>query len=148
MPAIHLNIAPGGALLLAHIGVSLPRLNALTAAGVPVPPTATGTFLLDTGASCTCVDPALLSTLGLQPTGRALISTPSTAGQPHHCNQYDISIFIPANSPTPGGHLVPALPVVETHLRSQGIDGLIGRDVLDNCTFIYNGSARMFTLAY
>jgi len=145
MPAIHVNIAPGGPLLVAHINVSIPRMQALNAAGSHLPPAATGTFLLDTGASCTCVDPALLNSLGLQPTGRVLISTPSTAGQPHHCNQYDISIFIPGSS---GGHLVPALPAVETHLRSQGIDGLIGRDVLDNCTFIYNGTLKIFTLAY
>jgi hypothetical protein len=122
-------------------------MQALNAQGMQLPAPATGTFLLDTGASCTAVDSALLGALGLQPTGRVSISTPSTAGQPHHCNQYDISIFIPG-APGGGGHLVPALAVVETHLRSQGIDGLIGRDVLDGCTFIYNGTARMFTLAY
>jgi Aspartyl protease len=148
MPAIHVNIAPGGPLLVASIHISVPRMQALNAAGQPAPTGATtGTFLLDTGASCTCVDPGLLTPLGLTPTGRVMISTPSTAGQPHHCNQYDISIFIPG-AVGGGGHLVPALAVVETHLRSQGIDGLIGRDVLDNCTFIYNGSAKMFTLAY
>ena len=147
MPAIHVNIAAGGPLLVAHINISMPRMHALTAAGQPLPAGATGTFLLDTGATCTCVDPGLLAPLGLQPTGRVMISTPSTAGQPHNCNQYDVSIFIPGAA-AGGGHIVPALAVVETHLRSQGIDGLIGRDVLDNCTFIYNGSAKMFTLAY
>lgn len=146
MPAIHVNIAAGGPLLVAHINISVPRMHALTAAGQTLPPGTTGTFLLDTGASCTCVDPSLLAPLGLQPTGRVLISTPSTAGQPHNCNQYDVSIFIPG-APS-GGHIVPALAVVETHLSSQGIDGLIGRDVLDNCTFIYNGTAKYFTLAY
>jgi len=148
MPSINVNIAADGPLLIVHIGVSVPRLAALTAAGLPVPPVAPGTFLIDTGASCTCVDPGLLAGLGLQPTGRVLISTPSTAGQPHHCEQFDVSIFIPAVAPAVSGHVVPAIPIVATHLKSQGIDGLIGRDVLKDCTLIYNGTSGMFSLAY
>lgn len=147
MPCINVNIAAGGPLLIAHIAVSLPRLQALTAAGQPAPTPATGTFLVDTGASCTCVDDALIAALGLQPTGRVQISTPSTAGKPHFCDQFDISIFLPS-SVVNVGHLIPAIPVVSTHLRSQGIDGLIGRDVLKDCTLIYNGTADLFTIAY
>lgn len=147
MPNINVNIAGGGPLLIAHIAVSLPRLNALSAAGMTPPPPATGTFLIDTGASCTCVDPALLAGLGLQPTGRVAISTPSTAGLPHFCDQFDVSIFIPSAVATVG-YLIPAIPVVATHLRAQGIDGLIGRDVLKDCTLIYNGTAGLFTIAY
>jgi hypothetical protein len=144
---INVNIASGGPLLIAHIAVSLPRLHALNAAGAAVPPMATGTFLIDTGASCSCVDPGIIAGLGLQPTGRVAISTPSTAGTLHFCDQFDISIFIPSAVATVG-HLIPAIPVVETHLRPQGIDGLIGRDVLKDCTLIYNGTAGLFTIAY
>lgn len=147
MPCINVNIAAGGPLLIVHIAVSLPRLQALTNAGAAVPPAATGTFLIDTGASCSCADIALIGGLGLQPTGRVAISTPSTAGLPHHCDQFDVSIFIPSSVATIG-HLIPAIPIVATHLRSQGIDGLIGRDVLADCTLIYNGTAGLFTIAY
>lgn len=130
------------------VGVSMPRMQALVAAGQTPPPPALGQFLVDTGASGTAVDPALLQGLGLQPTGRAAISTPSTAGSLHYCDQYDISLFIPGNKGTGGGHLVREIPIVATHFRSQGFDGLIGRDVLNNCLLIYNGSASSVTLAY
>ena len=75
------------------------------------------------------------------------ISTPSTAGNLHPCDQFDISIFIPSAVATVG-YLIPAIPVLATHLRSHGIDGLIGRDVLKDCTLIYNGTAGLFTIAY
>lgn len=148
MPAIHANIAAGGGpLVIAHIGVSIPRMQALIAAGHTAPNPITGTFLIDTGASGTCVDDTFISQLGLQPTGRVAIMTPSTGGGVHHCDQFDISLFIPGNS-AGQGHLIGALPIIATHLKNQGIDGLIGRDVIDECTFVYNGTAKMFTLAY
>jgi hypothetical protein len=147
MPSINVNIAAGGPLLIAQVNVSLPRRQALIAVGRDLPSAVSGTFLVDTGASCTCVDPALVASLGLQPTGQVNISTPSTAGRHHVCEQYDVSIFIPSSTPT-AGRLIPAIPILATHLQSQGIDGLLGRDVLNEGIFIYNASAGMFTIAY
>ena len=73
--------------------------------------------------------------------------TPSTNGITHSCNQYDIMLFIPG---APGGQgcLVEAVGVIETTLAAQGIDGLIGRDLLDRWTCVYNGSAGIFTICY
>lgn len=147
MPTINVNIAAGGPLLIAVVGLSMPRLQALTSAGIVAPAPKSGTFLIDTGASCTAVDRGLLEGLGLQPTGIVAISTPSTQNDVHRCEQYDISLFIPASQGA-AGHLIPAIPIVATHLRAQGIDGLIGRDVLKDCTLIYNGSGGFFCLAY
>ena len=130
------------------VGVSAPRAEAMNASGIPVPQFVTGTFLVDTGASCTCVDPAFVASLGLIATGNVPMQTPSTAGVPVHCNQFDVTVYIPDSGQGGGGFYVGALPVVEASFAGQGIEGLIGRDLIDRCTLIYNGSAGMFTLAY
>lgn len=147
MPSINGGVGPQGPLLIVMFGVSIPRQTAMQKAGLPVPPYVSGTFLLDTGASGTCVDPTLVLPLGLSPTGSCQMQTPSTAGNAVTCNLYDVSLYIPGNAGTQG-FLIEALPVLETSLSAQGIDGLIGRDVIDRCTFVYNGSAGMYTLAY
>jgi hypothetical protein len=146
MPSINLNIQQGGPLISVLVGVSTPRFSALKAAGQTPPTPTMGTFLIDTGASCTCIDPDLINGLGIQPTGVTGIRTPSTQiGAPHFCDQYDVSLFIPD---TGAGHFIAAIPIITTHLRSQGIDGLLGRDVLNSCILIYNGIASIITLAY
>ena len=148
MPSVNVNIQLGGPLISVLVGISTPRFAALTAAGQTPPPPVTGTFMIDTGASCTCVDPDLISGLGIQPTGKTGIRTPSTqAGVAHFCDQYDVSLFIPGTANV-AGHFVSALPIITTHLRSQGFDGFLGRDVLNNCILVYNGPASIVTLAY
>jgi hypothetical protein len=147
MPSINIQVGFSGPLVNANIGISIPRQHALVAAGMQVPSLFQGQFLIDTGASSSCVDSGLIAKLGLTPTGSVNIHTPSTNGVAHSCNQYDIMLFIPgANSGT--GCLIEALGVIETSLSTQGIDGLIGRDLLDRWTCVYNGSANMFTICY
>jgi hypothetical protein len=120
----------------------------LKKAGLPIPQPINGTFLIDTGASGTCVDPALIQPLNIPPSGSVQVQTPSTEGTPHQCDQYDVMLFIPGATQNAQGYLIEAVPILETHLASQGIDGLLGRDVLDTCTLIYNGTANGFTLCY
>lgn len=145
MPSINLGLSVNGPLVNALIGPSAPRAEALRLANQPVPSFVQGLFLIDTGASGTCVDPTLIAKLGLPPTGAAPMQTPSTNGTPVQCNLYDVSVFIPDGQ---GGFMTPALPVMECNLAAQGILGLIGRDILNRCTLIYNGSANFVTLAY
>lgn len=89
----------------------------------------------------------LIAKLGLTPTGSVNIHTPSTNGVTHSCNQYDIMMFIPGMG-AGAGCFIEALGILETSLASQGIDGLIGRDLLDRWTCIYNGSVNLFTICY
>lgn len=147
MPSLNVQIGPSGPLVIAHIGVSIPRQAALKAAGLPIPATVQGQFLIDSGASSSCVDAGLISKLGLTPTGSVNIHTPSTNGVTHACNQYDIMMFVP-NTGATTGCFVEALGIFETNLSSQGIDGLIGRDLLDRWTCVYNGTVGIFTICY
>ncbi len=77
-----------------------------------------------------------------------MIQTPSTAGTAHSCAQYDVFLYILPGKPGEIGHFIDAMPVLETQLRSQGIDGLLGRDVLQTCVLITNGPAGILTLSY
>ena len=148
MSSVTLPFGVLGPLLQVQVGLSKPHREALTAAGKPVPNFVMGTFLIDTGATGTCVDPGLVQPLGLTPTGAVNIHTPSTNGAHHSCFQYDVALYISGMHANDLGHFVDAMPVMETHLRAQGIDGLLGRDVLERCVLIANGPMGTFTLSF
>ena len=146
MPHLTLQIAPGGPIIDLLVAVSRARSQALQAGGQPVPNPVQIRALVDTGASCTCIDPSVLKSLGLTPTGTAPIHTPSTGQKPHYANQYDVSLVLL--------HLKLSLTfhtaaVVEAHLAAvQGVQGLVGRDLLSNCLLVYDGQSGRFTLAF
>lgn len=134
-------------MVLAFVCVSVGRLKALTDAGQPAPAWSKIRALVDTGASCTCVDTQILLGLGLTPTGRTQVAVPGRAPEEH--DQYDVGLVIPAAVQGDPQLSFPTIPVVATPLLSAlGFDALIGRDILEECLFAYNGSAKTFTLAY
>ena len=149
MPYFTRQVAPNGSLILsAYIGVSQARRHALTLAGQAVPNAIAVQGLVDTGASCSCVDPSVLSQLSLSPTGSAPVSTPTTGSQPAMADQYDVSIWIPGST----GQLPlihPTVPILCAELLdAQGFHALIGRDILQGCLLNYDGKTGIFTLAY
>ena len=44
--------------------------------------------------------------------------------------------------------MFPTIAVTNSDLSIQGLQALIGRDILDRCILIYNGTQEFFTLAY
>jgi hypothetical protein len=73
------------------------------------------------------------------------VHTPSTGSQAHSTGLYDVNLVLlhPALSLT-----LSNVAVAEAHLSIQGIQALIGRDVLKQCLLIYDGQTGIFTLAF
>lgn len=147
MPHFTLPILPSGPLMDAFVGVSDARRTALQSLNQPIPNPVQIRALVDTGASGTCVDPSVMTTLGLTPKGQVPMCTPSTGTVPHIADQYDVSIFIPCGSSPPLVRRTLGVACVEL-LASQGFHALIGRDILRTCLLTYNGTIASFTLAY
>ena len=99
-------------------------------------------MLVDTGASCTMIDAAIAPFLGLTPHGTEKIITPS--GLKDDCLTYDVDLIFSDHNIARRN-----LRVIESHLKQQqGIDGLIGRDILSNALLVYQGWANQYTLAF
>jgi hypothetical protein len=151
LPHVTLQSSPGGPIIDAWIGVSLARRNALTEAGQAVPGPVQARALIDSGASHTCVDPAILKPLSLSPTGSTKVHSPTTGAIAEDRPTYDISLVILHTLYQQGvGPLIRnTMPVICTDLLSgQGIHVLIGRDVLQGCLFVLDGHSGTFSLAY
>ncbi len=97
-------------------------------------------MLVDTGASGSAIDRAFIHELGLLPTGAISIATPSHDS--HEVLTYDIDLVMEENR-----FIIQDIQVFATGLNNQGIQGLLGRDVLQYMLFIYNGYSGNFTLA-
>jgi hypothetical protein len=147
MPIISFQAQADGPIVSAAVGVSIPRRKLLIDHGLVVPDMVVGTFLVDTGATVTAVAPDLIASLGLPHIGAVSVHTPSTGATSVAIDQYDASFIIPGNAPD-GTLVIGAIPILATHFRSQGIDGLIGRDILNRCMLVYNGTTGAVSLAH
>lgn len=146
MPILNGKVTDEGPVVDVLIGVTGPRRFQLTKHNFPVPPRARVRVVLDTGSALTAFDPQVLRALDLRPVGSITIHTPSTGQTPHTCNEYDVSISLLH----PDGELhFPFVPVIDSEFAGpDGIRGLIGRNVLADCLFVYNGPQDTFTLGF
>ena len=148
MPHFTLVVDPrSGPVINAGVAVSDQRAKALKKAGRSPPAIRPIKALIDTGASATCIDPSVMSALGLNPTGTAKIFTPSSGHTAVEHDQYDVGILIQARSSQVPLH-IGTVGVISAQLKFQGIDALIGRDILSQCILQYNGSVGQFSLAF
>jgi len=73
--------------------------------------------------------------------------TPSTGAVPSEADTYDVGIVIP--HPQQTGLVIPVLAVCASELDQwQGFHVLVGRDILERCILIYNGTVPYFSLSY
>jgi hypothetical protein len=146
MPILDLQLTPDGAIITAFVCVSVPRRKALQRKRQPVPVSIPVRLLVDTGASCTCLEVGRVTPLNLTPTGKSQLYTASTGASPQPCDEYDASLVVPFS---PSGHFtMDSLPIIECQPLDGPYDGLLGRDVLSHCTFFWNGIAGTFSIAF
>jgi predicted aspartyl protease len=145
MPHLTLNLTQAGPLLDVLIGVSQAKEEALKKAGIPVPTLTPARALIDTGASGTVIDPDVIDKLLLTPTGKGSTLTASTGSVPHEADLYDISIHIPIQRTI---KIFPSVPIMALELAPLGVQVLIGRDILNQGLFIYDGPTQKYTLSF
>ncbi|MCL2333031.1 MAG: retroviral-like aspartic protease family protein [Actinomycetia bacterium] len=91
-----------------------------------VPEMKTVQGLWDTGATVTCITNELAKELGLKQLG---VTEVGNAGGTSQQNTYLVNVVLPNNV------LCVGVPVVSAELRSQGLDALIGMDVIGRGDF-------------
>jgi len=138
------GLSSAGPLLQVQVMVP-PALAALLGqSNQPIPAPGTGWALIDTGATRTCVDKAVLDELEVQATGA--ITTGTAAGPAQQ-------LLYPAKLNFPGANFeIEFGSVIGVDLSGQSIAGqnvivLLGRNVLSRCVLVYNGPGGIFTLA-
>jgi hypothetical protein len=147
MPHLTCPITPRGPLVDLVVGVSGSRREVLERNNFPVPPRVRVRALIDTGSDVTGLARHVFEQLEVRPHGQTRIRTPSTtADQPHFVDQYVVSIGLPGT----GLELhLPQLEVIDSgHRPDDDYQGIVGRDFLAHCLFVYDGEAGTFALAF
>jgi hypothetical protein len=88
-----------------------------------------------------------LQALGLRPVRRIPILTPSTRPDaPHFCDQYSISLTLASGATQ--RYFPKVIAIATEDFREHGLQGLIGRDLLNHCVFSYFGPHGTFELSF
>ena len=146
MPSFTFSLAEDGPILELSIAVGRARRYVLTRFGLPVPEPIRVRALIDTGATFSCLDVSVFNRLDISSKGTVPVLTPTTGATNQLLNRYDVNLEL-FSAPNQRLFLFEDFPVLEAPLAAQGIQGLIGRDVLSRCVFIYDGNANNFSLS-
>lgn len=132
-------LARQGIVLSVAIGVDNYTATSLRAQGLNVPNPVPCQALLDTGASCLCIDSSIAKQLGLARRG-----IPShTAAGPRMSSLYAVSLLFPGTNLK----TYDLLRAAEVNLALQSFKCLIGRDVLSHWHFHYNGQSGAVSIS-
>lgn len=98
-----------------------------------------GIALWDTGATNSCISHEIVEMLNLQPIGMSNIQTPSGTSE---VNIFLINIVLPNNV------LVKDIRVSETEIGNQGIQALIGMDIIQYGDFCISNKDNHTTFSF
>ena len=137
-----------GAAVDVLIGVSGNRCARLVSVGHPIPPEASLRLQIDTGSHVTGFLPTVFQALNIEHFRTILLRTPSTRpGEAWEAKQYDVSLTLISGADRT---LIPSVHAIasEDFDVEEGIQGIIGRDVLDRCVFEYFGPHKSYRLSF
>lgn len=134
-----------GPLLSVEISIPAALADLYNQMKQPIPQPKTGFAMLDTGAFRTCVDNTTIQGLGVRPVGLEPMLTPS--GRKNQ-NTYPDHFRFPGTSIDLEFSAALGADLTEQTFNGQPIIALVGRDILAESVFIYNGLAGMFTLTH
>ncbi len=138
-------IDQAGPLVTVRVGVTLAREQVLRRVGFPVPPPIETQALLDTGSFITIIDANFVHLLKLNSYGFQAVRSAASGLTPKNAKEYDVSVsIINGNNEL---HTWPQQAVLEAQFEvSDAYHVIIGRDLLDDCMFTYDGKRRTLTL--
>jgi hypothetical protein len=97
---------------------------------------------IDSGTSHSAFDPHVFQHLDIQPIDSIEVRTTSPTTEPARFNLFAVSIGLEDDGDEIEMH-VPSVHVIEScFLPEEGIQGLLGRDILKHCLFVYDGKAK------
>ncbi len=138
---INARVGPEGAELRVFASPSGWSLDELRSNKRPFPQPRSLRAVIDTGATITIIREGIAASLDMKPVNVLPISFPTDKdGKPALFRQYSIQLVLPNNV------VLPQIRAAEMPMTHYAIDCLIGRDVLRQGVFIYNGPLDAFTL--
>ena len=129
-----------GPIVQVTIGVEQNIAQQLLSQGIPLPQPVPGVALIDTGATSTCIDEAIAQQLNLPVIDVVSISSASHVETKQ--NVYPVLIEVVGIAIK-----FNAFRAIGVPLANQGIQVIVGRDLLQLCTLFYNGLIGSFTLS-
>jgi len=141
-PAFLANVGP---ILDVEVNVPQALMDLSTTQNIPVPSPITGWALIDTGASRTCVDQAVLSSLMIKPI--STVTMFSANGQAIH-EICPTKLYFPSLKLSIDFGSVISVNLEGQDILDKPLIVLVGRDILSNTLFFYNGSSGLFVFAF
>ena len=141
-------IGPAGVVIDVQVSVSDPRRAMLQKHGLPEPQPVFVRAVIDTGSSVTGFAPRVFDALCIGAIDRIKILTPSTRpGQPHESDVYAVNVALISGD---SFQRLRNLRVIAADCwnLNEGVEALIGRDVLRRCVFEYFGPDELFRLSF
>lgn len=132
----------------ASIGISEPLKNLLRSKGQAVPPDIPIQLLIDTGADTTTIAEMHMRSLGIESKGASPVRTITSGVTGAACNAYDASLKIRSVGFGEAPLQFSAMEVLAQDFHNEGIDGLLGRDVLNTIVFMMEGPSKRFSMTW